>query len=1051
MTEQNRSILFKLKPALQGDQVADAIDIETIADETQSHGDVQSALTNYGDLIQTLINASTVTGRGFQRRNDNTLVINNLNLADFVDVNTIYAAGIDKIVNWTLPTDADIASTAGVTYPVVMEFTHIGGTARIPAPPNQNSNRVNLDIAGGDTARIRTSTGLQNLMGIDLLQGDVVVITKEAAGQDWFAARSLHDPSTRILPSGTWEFHGEQQTVNNIVNIATELNGIVINSGDVFQVETGGTYWNRDIGNNALIVALVDSPDLTTNGGEDWFVIEDGSGTLTNDQISFFNNVVRTGSRFDFSRNVFVNESNVIAFSSIASGTPTNFVYFDTNGDGTARQRTFANQPIQFTDLQGGTLTLSLSLQLARVSGFAPELTSLVFDYSGATFTFPIDSVNVDGGSMSVNIQIPNADYSSILNTNCDITLNYIYRGVSFVGNINIVGLVNTLDGTLRQSVTDIANTAAMEAEQRLQSQIDQVQSGVSEEDANFAAIQDRISPYRQDAITTPEQGALFNESTGVDPFPTDLSSFTTVNPDNPRFTSGQTALFVAVPVNNSRDFVLQNITQDTITPLVDGGTVSLGESLLYQGQTYFVYRVTGLTVNDVVEVVTVSSVQNVAWQEDIDTLKGEVSALQNEAIDLPDEVRNVLENETSVTEQTTPTVTSSSFNNSLGSGGTQKIFAESSPNTPSGGSLTSNAFSVTNGTARENQKLVYIGTDHVYGNSTLLHAFDGASTTTDLARYINGNIEAIVFVPAQPAGSTTTTIYPSPSNAVSGAGIWQTIETLTFQNGIPVTEADELFFTRNVPSQATTLNIQYRGHANGNLFGAGSTTLANAGGSSEVATTFTVSDGSETATIEVRYYPNFQNGGRAIRVSVTERVNTGLPTINDIQVILSYDETRIIPATPATTRNVVIEQQATTGHSNVIAVKESGIGTLILVGSDAEVDTGYSYTLLFGAGGAGHLTVFSDDAVFYDYENLSIINTTVNLLESHSNQPNFGLFDTTYNHESKLVLDVALQVENSQGDAVNVGEELILVAPNNTRWRLSVDNAGALSTTQVT
>ena len=57
---------------------------------------------------------------------------------------------------------------------------------------------------------------------------------------------------------------------------------------------------------------------------------------------------------------------------------------------------------------------------------------------------------------------------------------------------------------------------------------------------------------------------------------------------------------------------------------------------------------------------------------------------------------------------------------------------------------------------------------------------------------YLDGEFRAKVFVPAVPAGSTTTTSYPAPPTLVSGAGIWQTIEALTFQNGIPVPESDE-------------------------------------------------------------------------------------------------------------------------------------------------------------------------------------------------------------------------------------------------------------------
>ena len=92
---------------------------------------------------------------------------------------------------------------------------------------------------------------------------------------------------------------------------------------------------------------------------------------------------------------------------------------------------------------------------------------------------------------------------------------------------------------------------------------------------------------------------------------------------------------------------------------------------------------------------------------------------------------------------------------------------------------------------------------------------------------YANGQFNARQFVPAIPASTVTDIIYPAPSTRVSGAGIWINIPALTFVNGIPVPEADEVFFTRNIPATTIPVDIQYRGHANGNIFGAGTAKLA--------------------------------------------------------------------------------------------------------------------------------------------------------------------------------------------------------------------------------
>lgn len=254
------------------------------------------------------------------------------------------------------------------------------------------------------------------------------------------------------------------------------------------------------------------------------------------------------------------------------------------------------------------------------------------------------------------------------------------------------------------------------------------------------------------------------------------------------------------------------------------------------------------------------------------------------------------------------------------------------------------------------------------------------------------------------PAGTATSTIYPAPSNLVSGQEIWINVPTLTFANGVPVPEADEVFFTRNIPSTSETITIQYRGHANGNVFGANSTTLAGAGGSSEVATTFTLNDGSEQAFVEVRYYPTT----RQIRVSVTERVNAGLPTINDIEVILSYTESRSVPATPATVREVEIDRAGDRPY--VFAIKPSASGNLILAGREREIDTGYSYTTLFGATEDGHLAAVNESSRFLNYEDFEPISTTILDLENHASLPQFGLFTTSYTRETDLNIGVTIK-----------------------------------------
>lgn len=514
----------------------------------------------------------------------------------------------------------------------------------------------------------------------------------------------------------------------------------------------------------------------------------------------------------------------------------------------------------------------------------------------------------------------------------------------------------------------------------------------------SYDSIADRLSPYQNITLTDAAGDALFYSAAASDAYPSDLSSFTAVSESNPRFQATDVVMFVAVP--EPGDFVLLNTTTDTPVALDNASPdIEVVESLSVSGTTYFIYRVTSVTSGNRFEVQRTTLEQVVAWPNSINNLQADVERIDAElthaALNLPDALVNVLDNEVTVTEESSPTEVSTAYNNGLGNTNAQTVFRESSPNTPSGGSLNSNAFSLNTGD-RARRKLLYIPAGYQYGNSDVLFGFDGVSTTTTLMNYSNGVFNARVRVPAIPASTTTSTVYPAPASRVSGAGIWQNIPTLTFVNGVPVPEADELFFTRNVPSTSTTITIQYRGHANGNVFGTSSTTLAGVGGPTDVSTTVTLNDGSETANVEILY----RAAQRDIRVSVTERVNAGLPTINDVEVILSYDETRTVPATNAANRDVPLEN-LNTEQGQVFGFKPSSTGTLIIVGSLREVDTNRPYTDLFGATEAGHLSVAADTATFLDYEDFEPIASTVVGLENHASLPGFGLFSTEYTRET--------------------------------------------------
>ena len=513
---------------------------------------------------------------------------------------------------------------------------------------------------------------------------------------------------------------------------------------------------------------------------------------------------------------------------------------------------------------------------------------------------------------------------------------------------------------------------------------------------------------------------ALFSVTSETGPFPTTLDSgFVEVTQDHPTFTGLGGYYFVAVLADGiSRRFVATDGTFDIEISPQEANTnanLELGESLTRNGETYFVYRVINVGSGKTVRVDTINAHRVVAWQDDINTLLASVDRIDAElnhgVLSLPDAVVHVLENDVTVTEESTPTESATDYNESFVSPAAQTIFRETAANGPSAGQLNSKPISDTSGTDRARRKLMYITEDADTAFTPFILANDGGALR-ELVTLDNGVLNAQVFVPAQSAGSTSVTVYPAPANRFAGNGVWQNIPTLTFRNGVPVTEADELFFTRNLPQTSSTLTINYRGHANGNIFGTSSTTLAGVGGASEVSTTFVLTVGSETATAEVRYYPNFQGGGKTIRVSVTERVNVGLPTIQDVEVILSFSETRTIPAQPATERPVRIGTRPNTGKATVIGMKPSADDTVIIVGEETEVDTRFPYTTAFGASENGHLTINSEQSIFFDYEDFVLARQDIVSLQNHAPLPSFGLFTTNYTVDTTVELDTTLEVQ---------------------------------------
>lgn len=1047
MTEQNRHILFKLKPAIQGNQVADAEDIEL------SNTDMTGALADAGTTQEALRRIDN-TGLGAEAREITG------------SFNATYFEGSENTNTWyggRQTVTIDVRPTANGSYTFgVPDSSDLNSMFADLA--NRNLGQVytlTIRYLGGNTGFVnRNRLTIQTQSGANYLSVQGTFPTVLAQGQS---------ATFRVVFNGQWERIAFEQAVNpapTLGEVVLQSNGWNNADGSFLPTDVLKGYAYPVLGSNpndgTLRQGLLDAgvsdrviydgdyviwtADTFTSwsDGDDWFVLPRNQlESITREESNFLAQTSEIDNRVDVGfAQAMTNDALVWLSENPFTAAPFLTPSGDTNNPRSGddypyiggRENRNAQNIFQFSQNRFNNY-LTIGITPSFILGH-PESTIDVV-------TYDVDGNIVDRLNLATDFTFrDDGDFtnSTVRHYTRNTTYNY-----SFLSTVAVV-LTQVQDHyTINPITVNLTPNVSNVQENQLSPDV------VEKLNATPASvgISQPIDPYLTRKITLTHNSdygqAYFLSTSATAAYPSQLSDFDQVSEANPRYQATDVVLFVAVAEPDT--YVLLNTTTDDLLPLQSGvPNVEVIESFTDNGITYFVFRVANITSGNRFEVQRVTREEVLAIENSINELENDVTTIQASEAKISDEVRGILENDVTVTEETSPNKVPSAFNNSLGDNGTQKIYIEGTPGTPSGGALNSDVISVSP-PARERNKLVYIGRDHVYANADLLTGFDGVSNTRTLAIFQQNAIFARQVVPAIPASTVTDTIYPAPSNLVSGANIWQTIEALTFVNGVPVPEADELFFTRDIPTSATTLTIQYRGHANGNIFGAGSTTLANVGGNAEVSTSVTINDGSESATIEIRYYPST----RQIRVTVIEQVSQGLPTISDVQVILSWQETRTVPATNQSVKSVEIERVATTGRSNVIGVKPSATGTIILVGSEREVDTGFLYTDVFGATLGGYLTVFSDHGEFFDYQDITPTDQTITLLEQNSNNPNFNLFDTNYTHETVLSFDVALQAENSQGDAVNLGEELILVAPDNSRWRLSVDNSGNLSTTQVT
>ena len=432
-----------------------------------------SELVEVDERVTALGNPASASGRTFTTFSDG-FTINAANISTFQDVNTIYTAKNDKgeggltRPDVNLPSDADISS-AGLSYPVVFEFTHLGGSI-----VSTTTNIIRFFFNG-------------NQVGV-MQRNQVGVLVKPASGEDYQLSVSSFQQGTTLLPAGIFELRSDL-SINTIDNIAIELASAVINAGDAFIVDGGGVRFNAVIEPNDVIVALKNSPDLAANS-EDWLVIENGrSGNgVTNEQALFFNQLARSGVRFDLSDTVFVSPTNVIEQTNIAAGTPYTGGFITPNTNSLAT----ANLPatnINFSALVGGLLTLEYSINTTASGGFLPEFRTITLNFDDkATFTFNVLDRGLEALD-SITIQIPDDDYTGIIGITPSITVGFIERGFQWAGSLRILSLTNRLTGTLHDPINAMIASSVDELNRSLSVEIASVNGRVDLVNQNLRTI----------------------------------------------------------------------------------------------------------------------------------------------------------------------------------------------------------------------------------------------------------------------------------------------------------------------------------------------------------------------------------------------------------------------------------------------------------------------------------------------------------------------------------------------------------------------------------
>ncbi len=420
------------------------------------------------------------------------------------------------------------------------------------------------------------------------------------------------------------------------------------------------------------------------------------------------------------------------------------------------------------------------------------------------------------------------------------------------------------------------------------------------------------------------------------------------------------------------------------------------------------------------------------------------VQMVNNLPDQIPGPVLSWLINDVQIADVATPTLDPTPYNRQLASDNTQSVFIDSGQ-TLVGSLLQSTSMA---STATRGQLMLEVMEDYADG-ATIVQSDDGSANTLPLLRRVGSALMAVRFVPAHGGGSRTVTHIPTPQNLV--AHDWYDVPGHTPSLSA---EADELFFTRDLPSVSTTVNIRYRYFANGSAGPTVTATLAGVGGptDAEYQADLSLPDG-ESFHVIIQW----RAANRQLVYEAVPRASNPNFFIFDTQIHFDWEETVTEPSFPATTENIRIGPMTDSNFPLAMfmpseARSDSNAATLVIFGTEGQVDTGYAYNELFTNTDVGRLDVVGTTATegWYQWEKFTPSASLVTEFSSRRMQPYQGWFVQNFNHLTVAQIGTQVQVKDTEDNDVLAGSELYLKSPNGTVYEVTVDNAGTLATTEI-